>query len=152
MVVALAAVLSCSSSDGAGGSGGDGGGSNGDGSATGGAGASGGSPGTGGRAGGGATASGGAAGGATGDAGGGGANGGGAGGQPAGEWHCFEAPDALCFCHISTTDTDPPRCTNPFPCCVQGSATSCECADEETCATLLASSPAAKTVATCPPP
>jgi hypothetical protein len=71
-------------------------------------------------------------------------------GGGAGDWHCLDAPGELCFCHLSATDTDPPTCSS-FPCCVQGSANSCECADTETCATLM-SVTGAKAVARCPPP
>jgi hypothetical protein len=75
---------------------------------------------------------------------------GGAGG--AATWGCVEVEDALCFCSMNSTDGSPPRCMLSWPCCFAGSATSCECADQQTCDDVKAQIPGARIVPSCPPP
>jgi hypothetical protein len=162
--ILLTGVLLVASCSGAGvaGPSGSGGSSSGGASGGGGTSASGGASGTGGSGGRGTGGSTGSGGRATGGVGGGvgvGSGGRAAGGEAAtggaggaATWSCVEVADALCFCNTSATDGGSSRCMLTWPCCFAGNATSCECADQQTCDDVKAQIPGVRTVPSCPPP
>jgi hypothetical protein len=64
-------------------------------------------------------------------------------------WDCIDAPPDLCYCDRSDMPVGTPTCSSGFECCF-ATASSCECADQETCDVGLGAG--AISVKACPPP
>jgi hypothetical protein len=66
-----------------------------------------------------------------------------------GEWDCVDGPPDLCYCNHTEAPSGTPTCSPGYACCF-ATETSCECADQETCAVGLGVG--AVSVKACPPP